>query len=214
MIRHPVIFIAVILAFTSCSKNDAVSEDNINTESEMASYESGPSFEVLSYVDRKDIQKHRVRVVHQTIKRTPDSDSGIYYTYYFDENGHLEASSPGFTSTTYYNFFDEDGRQTFTAWAEEYGAPIEDKKKLKTTEFMLWETGKTRSSHKVDVFNTCYSVNAQYIYFPTIPLSGALPKGGRFEYLRERPIEDVPDDFLPQSPKELFAEFRYEFYED
>jgi len=214
MIKNPAIICLVIFFIASCNKQDVAPEAKISTRSELESYKPAPMFSFLSYVDREDVQKHRVRVVHQSVKKTLESESGIYYTYYFNENGRLEASSPGHAPTTYYNFFDANGRQAYTAWADEYGAPIENKKKLDTAAFMPWEAGKMQSSHKVEVFNTCYSVNAQYLYHTSVATSGGLPKGGRFEYIRERVIEDVPDDFLPKSPDELFAEFRYEFYGD
>jgi len=213
-----------VLFFTACSKAEKTIEQTIVEEKGQQEKESAVSiieaddltdgFSILSYVDRADIQKHRVRLVHQSIKRAPDSESGINYSFYFDENGRLEASSPGYSSSTYYNFFDDQGRLEYTGWAFEHGAPIDEKRRVELVEFMPWETAKRQSSHKVGIFNTCYSVSAEYLYHPNATSSGELPTGGHLELVREVPMEDIPNASSMGSPEKLLATFKYEFYQD
>ena len=177
----------------------------------------GLELSILEFVTRDTLKKHRVRKIHQVItadanfaSKDSEDRSGIYYTYYFDKEGRLEASTPGYTSSTTNFIYDDEGRNASYSWTDSYSGKLDAEAEIIKNEvpyFMAWETNIAKPEQTLSIHSPCYSVIAEFSVEHSKSIDQNLPTAGQAVFVKTL----GKDGMMRDNTNKLYIIYTYTF---
>ena len=178
---------------------------------------------ITDFVTARVIRTNKIKFVRQFIsienlnpfqdEKRPDGDlpSGIYYDFYFDEDGRL-AGYRAHSGTIMRYVYDDDGVFKKLGWSDEMDGPVTnviDDETGRYANIRDWEkTSVTKAPIARRVVSHCYGVSAAYNF--EMEFVDDLPETGTGRFMKQLK-SGMPLDVPPK--KTLFIFFDYETYQ-